>query len=338
MERINTDPGVDPGMSSRSVPQDKPNLICPACDDQFDKGDMISFDKSDYNSFVGNFACPSCGADVHPEDALFAYFRAAPTSELSGRPVQIGGFATVGTKQLDVGKTEEEALIGGGALDIDLTLLAETAQPPGQTIRQLQGVSLKWYPGPQLINGTVVDIAQASDTEIGFITSDLNSSSSTVTVAYNILAHRAEVPQPPWVTLLSDAVTHYHRGQGLATYSLLFSAFENLLSRELSRTLRAGGWTDNPIEDFLERHWRWEERCKDGLETITSKHFPTQYPSLYQDLYDLRDTRNNEIIHVDPGDAVADISIPELEEALETIIEAMIAINEICYDERRSLS
>jgi hypothetical protein len=324
-------------MSTASVPQDQPNLICPECTDQFNKGDMRSFDKSDYDSFVDDFTCPSCREDIHPEDALFAYFRAAPTSELSGRPVQIGGFATVGTKKLDVGKTKEESLIGGGALDIDLALLAETDQPPGQTIRQLQGVTLEWYPGPQLINGTVVDIAQASDTEIGFITSDRNSSSSTLTVAYNVLIHRSEVPQPPWVTLLSDAITHYHRGQGLAMYSLLFSAFENLLSRELARTLRARGWWDTPIEDFLERYWRWDERCKGGLKKATSTHFPTQYPNLYQDLYDLRDTRNNEIIHVDPGDSVADISVSELKDAVETVMEASIAINEICYNKRQSI-
>jgi len=324
-------------MSSQSVPQDRPNLVCPKCDSQFNKGDMRSFKKTDYNSFVDGFVCPSCGHGIHPEDALFAYFRAVPTAEISGRPVHIGGFATVGTKELDVGETKKESLIGGGSLDIDLALLAETNQPPGQTIGQLQGITLQWYPGPQKIKGVIVDIAQSSDTEIGFIASNLNSSSSTVTVAYNVLIHRSEVPQPPWVTLLADAITHYHHGQGLATFSLLFSAFENLLSRELSRTLRAGGWTDNPIEDFLERHWTWEERCKAGLNTVTSKHFPTQHPSLYQDLYELRDTRNNEIIHVDPGDAVADIDIKELKDAFETIMDAMIAVNEMCYDERRSL-
>jgi len=324
-------------MSAQSLPQDRLNLVCPQCDKQFNKGDLRSFTTSDFDSFADNFVCPDCGDDIHPEDALFQYFRAVPTSEITGRPTQVGGFATVGTKELDAGKTKEEGLIAGGALDVDLTLLAETNQPPEQTIRQLQGVTFEWYPGPQLIDGAVVDIAQASDTEIGFIASDRNSSSSTVTVAYNVLVHRSEVPQPPWVTLLSDAVTHYHRGEGLATYSLLFSAFENLLSRELSRTLRAGGWTDNPIEYFLERHWTWEERCKDGLKTVTSKHFPTQYPTLYQDLHDLRDTRNNEIIHVDPGAAVADIDVPELRDAFETIMEASIAINEMCYDERQSL-
>lgn len=298
---------------------------------------MRSFVKSDYESFAEDFVCLSCGKNIQPEDALFAYFRYVPISELSGRPVQIGGFASVGTKGLDVGKTVEEGLIGGGALDVDLTLIAETDQPPGQTIRELHGVTLEWYSGPQRINGVVVDIAKASDTEIGFIASDLNSSSSTVTMAYNVLIHRSEIPQPPWTTLLANAIRHYYRGQGLATYSLLFSAFENLLSRELSRTLRAGGWTENPIEDFLEQYWTWNERCKDGLETVTSKHFPTQHPTLYQDLYDLRNTRNNEITHVDPGGAVADIDIPELEDAFETIMDVSIVINGMCYDVRQSL-
>lgn len=182
-----------------------------------------------------------------------------------------------------------------------------------------------------------MDIAKTSDTQIHFITSELNRYAPTVTVAYNIILHQSEVPQPPWVTLLTNAINHYHHGEGLATYSLLFSAFESLLSHELSRTLRADGWGDNSIEEFLEDHWRWENRCKKGLKSATSKHFPTEYPRLYENLCHLRKTRNNEIIHVDPGDAVADITIPDLKNAFETILKAAIAINKICFDKRQSI-
>jgi len=285
---------------------------------------------------VADFSCPNCQDEIHPEDALLKYFSEVPTTEVPGRPCKIGGAASVGTISLDVGKTEEIGLIGGDGLEIDLQLLSETDRQPGLSIRDLDGSQVEWYPGPIMVDDSVVvDVVQASDAEVGFITSERKSYSSTVTVAYHIHSHPVDIPQPPWVTLLSEAVENFHLGQGMAMYSLLFSAFENLLSREISRTLRATGWRDNPIEDFLSRHWKWDERCKGGIQKISSKHFPTEYPTLYEDLHDLRQTRNNEIIHVDPGDSVANIGIPELEDSFKTVLDAMVAVHELCYDKRK---
>lgn len=126
-------------MDIQSLAEDKPNLVCPECGRQFNKMDLRQFDKSDHNSFIDDSECPGCRVDLHPEDALFTYFRAIPTAEITGRPTQIGGFATMGTIELDVGKTKEIGLIGGGAIDIDLQLLAKTRQPSGLTMQQLQG-------------------------------------------------------------------------------------------------------------------------------------------------------------------------------------------------------
>lgn len=158
-----------------------------------------------------------------------------------------------------------------------------------------------------------------------------------MTVAYHYHTRLAEIPQPPWVTLLGNAIQSYHHGQGLSMLSLLFSALENLLSRELARTLYATGWTDNPIDDFLSRgkYWTWEQRIKAGLETATDKHFPTEKPQIYSDLYQLRKTRNHEIIHVDRGGSVADIDVSDFNDIFSNVLEAMIGINEIAYEARQ---
>lgn len=322
---------------STSVPaMDWPNLICPDCDTQFKKGDLGAIDKSDYRSFASDFYCLNCGNDIHPEDTLLKYFNESPTKELPGRPSKIGGFASVGTKSLDVGKTEEVGLLGGGSLEIDLKLLSDTDQEAGLDISGLDGQEIEWFPGPILVDdAVVVDLVQASDTEIGFVTSERQSYSSTVTIAYHYHAHSDGVPQPPWATLLSEALESYHRGHILAMYSLLFSSFENLLSREISRTLRATGCTDNSIEEFLNNHWTWKERCKSGVETITGKHLPTEKPDLYENLHNLKMMRDNEIIHIDPGDSIADIDVSELMDGFVTVLDSMLAIHSFCYDERQ---
>ncbi|SFR53477.1 hypothetical protein SAMN04487947_2036 [Halogeometricum rufum] len=323
-------------MASQTAAMDKLNIVCPECSNQFDKGTIASIDTTDYQSFSSDFSCPRCNKYIHPEDALLKYFSEIPTSEIPGRPVKIGGFASVGTIELDVGKTKEIPLIGGKAFDIGLKLLSETDQPPNQTIRDLDGTTIQWFPGPLLIDDAViVDIAQSNDGEIAFITSERENYSSTITVAYHYHLYRSTIPQPPWVTLLSEALESYHRGHGLALYTLLFSSFENLLAREITRTLRATGWVDNPIDNFLKKYWTWEERCKGALKVITSKHFPTEYSSIYNDLCQLRETRNDEIIHVDSEDSVAEIGIQELRSSFETILDAMMAIHTLCYEKRQ---
>lgn len=119
-------------------------------------------------------------------------------------------------------------------------------------------------------------------------------------------------------------------------YSLLFSSFENLLSREISRTLRATGCTDNRIEDYLNNHYTWKERCKSGIEIITGRHFPTEEPALYSDLHELRQVRNNQIIHIDSGDSVADLGLSEFLDGFVTILDSMITIHSFCFQERQS--
>lgn len=189
---------------SKQVPaMNWPNLVCPDCNAQFKKRDLNTINQGSYSDFVLDFACTSCGNEIHPEDALLRYFANVPTGEIPGRPTKIGGSASIGTKSLEVGKTEEVSLFGGKGLEIDLELLAETDQKPGLSIDDLDGQQIEWFPGPILVeDSVVVDIVQASDAEIGFVTSERKDDLSTVTVAYHYHFHPSGVPQPPWVFYL----------------------------------------------------------------------------------------------------------------------------------------
>jgi hypothetical protein len=325
-------------MTPNKPAMNKPNLLCPKCGHQFHKRDLLKLSPEDYQAFVGEFSCPSCRGDIHPEDALLKFLSQTPTSEIPGTPCCIGGFATIDTMELNIGETTEIGLIGGGGLDIDLSLLAETEQPPGQGIEGLQGIEIEWYPGPILVEESVVVNVREVEDGIAFITSELDDTtpdSDSVTIAHHIHVHPSDIPQPPWVTLLSTAAEHYNRGQGLATYTLLFSAYENLLSRELERTLRSKGWENQGIEDFFREYYTWSERSKAGLKCATSVHFPSEKSGLWNDLKDLNNTRNEYIVHVDSDDSVVEIGVQELKEGFRVMAESMISVHEWCYDARQ---
>jgi hypothetical protein len=282
--------------------------------------------------------CSSCSHDLHPEDALLEYFDRIPTHEVLGRPNQIGGFASVGTKELDVGKTVEENLIGGSSFTIDLTLLAETNQPPGQTIANLDGSSIEWFPGPQLVDDSVVvDIAQVDDAKVGFVTSERKSHApSKVTIAYNFHPRLADIPQPPWIELLGTVTRLYHRGEGLAMLPLLVACYDNHINRQLQRSLKIDGKTDQEIEKFFNDYYSWRDRSKKGLEEVTSKRLSTEKPKLFKKFDDLRKDRNNGVIHIDPDDDTVDIPVHQMQDEFETVMDSILAIYNICRVNRQA--
>lgn len=328
-------------MSDSSTPNmDWPNLLCPDCGSQFQAIDISDFDRTSFQTLVDSCSCRSCGVDVHPEDALLEYFDQIPITEVRGRPIQIGSKASVGTIELEVGKTKEIPLIGGGSLDISLPLLAETDRPSGQSITDLQGVALDWYPRHLLIeNSVIIDIVQLDGGKIAFITSELDSNApDRVTVAYNYHSRRSDIEQPPWVDLLLNAVRLFYQAEGIAMLPLLISAYDNHLARQLRRTLEADGKSESEVKQFLQNDYRgWKDRSKKGLEKVTSHRFSTYSGSIYDDFHTIREERNNRIIHVNSNDDVADISVQESRDYFTTTIKSILTIHKICNQKRMNL-
>jgi hypothetical protein len=326
---------------SESPAMDLPNLICPECDYQFQAIDVSGLDQTSFQTLVGSCSCRNCGANVHPEDALLEYFEKAPTTEIRGRPISIGGRASVGTIELTVGETRVEDLVGGGGLTIDRYLLAETDQPPDQSIRDLEGVDLEWFTNLIVDDAVIVDIAGIAHRDgVGFVTSELDSTTTDeITVAYNYQVRPSDIEQPSWVKLLLNAAQLYSKGEGLAMLPLLMAAFENQLARQLWRTLQAQGYAEAEIDDFLseENYYRWKDRSKEGLEEVTSHRFSTYDGTPYTDFEGIHTRRSNQIIHVDPDEDTADITHEEMAEYFDTTVESILTIHEICYQERMSI-
>lgn len=326
-------------MNNPSSPvMDRPNLICPDCNYQFQKRDIRDLDRRSFQTLIDSCSCPLCCSDVHPEDALLEYFDQIPTSEIPARPTQIGGFVTGGTINLKVGSTKEVSLLGGNSMTIDLSLLGETDQPGGLSLCDLAGQQIQWYLGPFVIdNAVIVDISQIDDSTVGFITSNLESMiSDSITVAYNIHPRLSNIEQPPWLELLGSAAQLYNQGEGMAMLPLLIASYDNHLARQLHRTLELVGRSDEEINEFFHKdYYRWRDRSKEGLEEAASERLSTYIPIIWDKFVKLRkEERNNSIIHIDSKAGVANISVQEMQDYFETIMETIIGIYKICYQHR----
>jgi hypothetical protein len=323
--------------STVSNPMNLPALVCPSCDNQISKPDLWKVNLSSYDSFVQDLSCPDCDEDYHPEDGFLHYLQMVPSSEALGRPLTIGGFASVGTQDLEIGKTEEVGIIGGGGgIEVNRTLQAETDLDGGLMIEDLDGEQFKWYGGRLLIDdAVVVNIVAVDEGKVGFITSEREATDQReVTVAHNIHSRLAEINQPPWVELLEEAAEAFYSGHGIAEYPLLWAALENLLGRELARTLRSQGKSQAEIDRFLNKYRNWYERCNDGLAETTGYELENYDQSTFNKLDNYRVDRNNKIIHVDPDEDVAQISTSDMKEIFSTTIDGMTKIYEICYQAR----
>ncbi|WP_435364078.1 hypothetical protein [Haloarchaeobius sp. DYHT-AS-18] len=314
-----------------------PNIICPKCGLQFEKSELVSANPSSFANLTQTISCPSCSSDFHPEDGTLEYFDKVSSNQVIGHPLTVGGCTNIGTIELPIGETTEENIETNSDFKVSLALQGETDKQPGLGIDDLDGAKIKWHDGHLLIDdAVVVDSVSISDSEVGFITSQrTQTNQNTVTIAYNIQSRYSGVEQPPWAELLEEAAAVFYRGRGIAEYPLVFSAFENFLGRELARTLHSQGKSQQYIENYLEdKHTNMYGRFNDALDDVTGYRFEDYDNSTYTKIDDYREERNDRIVHVDPKDRAAKISVQDMKDCFSTIIEAMLVIHEICYDER----
>lgn len=253
-----------------------------------------------------------------------------------GFAFSIGGFAEVGTKEVEVGKTHEFNLFEKGSWQISDLLLAKTDLAGGKDTSDLDGISFEWFDGKLLIdNCIIVDGVPVEDNSIGIITSAREPvGTETITVAYLIKTQIPSVRQPPWIDLLSTASRLYWRNQLIAIPPILISAYDNHTARQLERTLISNGKSISEIETFFGDHYRWKGQAKEGLECLTGTRLPEEIPQTYTKLAELRNKRDDYIIHIDADDDLAQVSARDALDMMSTVSEAILTVHKLCYDAR----
>lgn len=331
-------------MSSNAPHMDWPNLVCPECGHQLTKGELLRFD---FESFYEEFRCPDCRIDTHPEDAYLQYFRDLPEErdERLGRPLMLGGFATAGSRRVEIGKTSEEGLLGvGERVKIDIARVFHPPTEEETVLDDLDGDEIEVFWSRLLFLDEAViayiEPVKLDDgtSKLGIITSQRASTEETeVNVGYHVTYHLPGIESPPWIQLLREAAKNYYQGQGLSARALLVAAYDNHLSKEIVRTLRAKEWEEDRIEEFLSGYYRWKPRSKDGLESAAGESLFDYDPDMYTQFAQMRNQRNNHLIHIDHDASVSEISNDVAREDFEKTLDAILAVSEICYAERQAI-
>lgn len=323
---------------------DRTNLVCPECSHQVAKGELLRFN---FESFYENFQCPDCYIDIHPEDAYLQYFRDLPDDidEVLGRPLMLGGFATAGARRVEIGKISEEGLLGvGETVKIDI---ARVFRPPTEEetiLEDLDGDEIEIFWNRLLFLDesviTYIEPVELDDgsTKLGIITSQRSPTDETeVNVGYHVTYHLPEIESPPWIKLLREAARNYYQGDGLSARALLVAAYDNHLSNEIVRTLRAKEWEEARIEEFLGDHYRWKQRSKDGLRNAAGESLFDYDSDVYTEFAQMRHQRNNYLIHIAHDASVMEMSNNVAREDFKKTLMAILAVSEICYAERQAI-
>jgi hypothetical protein len=157
-----------------------------------------------------------------------------------------------------------------------------------------------------------------------------------VTIGYLVRPYIDAIQSPPWLELLRETSRVIYRGAGRAPLPLMIAGFDNLVLRQLYRTLRVNGLSQSDAEDFLDGLSGWEDYLKEGLEEATGTRLTSRNISLYNRFYNVRDRRNKRIVHLSHKDNVIDFTPEDAVSDLSTTIETMLEVFDMCYQQRQS--
>lgn len=115
----------------------------------------------------------------------------------------------------------------------------------------------------------------------------------------------------------------------------MIAGFDNLVLRQLYRTLRANDLSQCDAEEFLDSLRGWENYVKEGLEEATGARLTARNMSLYNRFYNVRNRRNERIVHLSHRDDVINFTPEDAMKDLTTTIETMLVIFDMCYQQRQ---
>jgi hypothetical protein len=342
------------------------NLSCPECSKQIPLNAENRKKINDTGSRAGsdgrlapNLESPMCNHSFFLEDAFLAHLNKLDHGFWGGVPLTIGGFTLSegisiqpgDFRQINVNRqnSEIESLgtpyyhliqLGGQIVpgDIQCIQVVRQTNDGNSEIHVHNGVN-------ESNKGCIVNIPYAGDDKI-LVTCIPQGSGGTLpdqvkmNIAYTIRFMNIE--DPPWVKLLRKASVAAKRGEFTSAIPLMTAAVDNHLHRQIYQTGRNQGLSPNNIEDeYLSDDYRpsksWSDLVTDGITELTNVHMPESpdYGSIYREYGDeVRNKRNNEIIHVDLGGNVANLSPDDTVKIFDKTIDMITGTFEICYNSR----
>lgn len=322
------------------------NLKCPSCGDQFSSLNVSNrADELELSS--KSLRCTSCWEHCYPENALLNYIESNKSDGLFGVSLSLGGHGALGLTHIEIGETQEHqsiSLVEGATIDSVHLIGARKAEDQDLelSINHLGSSFVRF----SIDDAVLINVTVSGDGSELVFSSSLRDDSHTefdigdrIDIKYRYVIAIPGIQNPPWVDLLREAESAIRKNETISALPLMISAFQNLLFRQVSLSLRERGLGDYHIRRILEYHsgsrrLRWRDIAKEGLEDVGGKRLThSDYQEEWQTYDNLRQHRDD-IIHPDITD---DVQKPTRKEAIDYFtgtIGLMLGVYEICQSSR----
>lgn len=324
------------------------NLKCPSCGERFSS--LIVAKRTDELELSSeSLRCTSCWEHCYPENALLKYIESNKSDGLFGVALSLGGHGALGLTHIEIGETQEHqstSLVEGATIDSIYLIGARKSEKQDLDfeINHLASVFTRF----SIDDAVLISVTVSGDGSGLIFSSSLRDDShpefdigDRIDLKYRYVIAVPDIQNPPWVDLLREAESAIRKNETISALPLIISAFQNLLFRQVSLSLRERGLEDYHIRRILQFHsgsrrLRWKNIAKEGLEDVGGKRLThNDYEEEWQ-IYDNLRQHRDDIIHPDIKD---DVQKPTRQEAIDYFVgtlELILDVYEICDSDRQS--
>jgi hypothetical protein len=191
----------------------------------------------------------------------------------------------------------------------------------------------------------LISLAQISSTDIAIAANLQEDRPEAVPLApgddidilYDAGMQLAAVADPPWLLNLREAEAAIRRRNTVPVLSLLFSAFDNLLYRQVYLLLRSRGFDEAEAVDRIDSfvgggHVRRGELATDVLEALVGERLTNgRYATKWGEFMQLKNDRN-QIVHPTGAASVSPPSESNAIDAFNQTLDMMLCVFNLCWD------
>ncbi len=322
------------------------NLTCPACRQRIDPLVFQTVDPASIG-ISDQFRCPMCSTQFWPENGFLLTFALHDGDQYFGIPLSLGGTEKRDYTDVTIGEIRRStmnSLYSGYELE---KIGLRGAHRTGVDEEDWLDIEPLHNPHTQASLGgeVLISLAQISSTDIAIAANLQEDRPEAVPLApgdeidilYDAGMQLAAVTDPPWLLNLREAEAAIRRRNTVPVFSLLVSAFDNLLYRQVYLLLRSRGFNDAEAVDRIESlagsgRVRRKELAADVLDALVGERLTNgRYATEWAEFMQLKNARN-QIVHPAGTASVDPPSESNAIDAFNQTFEMMLCVFNLCWD------
>ena len=322
------------------------NLTCPACRQRIDPLVFQTIDPATIG-ISDQFSCPMCSTPFWPENGFLLTFALHGGDRYFGIPLSLGGTEKRDYTDVAIGEIRRSTMHSlHSSYELEKIVL-RGAHRTGVDEEDWLDIEPLHNPHTQASLGgeVLISLAQISSTDIAIAANLQENRPKAVPLApgddidilYDAGMQLAAVTDPPWLLNLREAEAAIRRRNTVPVLSLLLSAFDNLLYRQVYLLLRSRGFDEvealNRIESLAGGgHVRRGELATDVLEALVGERLTNgRYATEWGEFMQLKNDRN-QIVHPTGTASVSPPSESDTIDAFNQTLDMILCVFNLCWD------